>query len=135
MSVAAGERSSSSAGRAPVPVQLGLLFAAGGPTSAPAAPADVAEALASRPALPASYVGSAVRVLVERPAAAGRTRGRLWVERWTVASATNDQVVYVVARSCDGTMGCSCKGWTLHASRPQCRHIRAVLEGGQAHGS
>jgi hypothetical protein len=27
----------------------------------------------------------------------------------------------------DGALGCTCKGRIYHASRPQCRHIAAVL--------
>jgi len=54
-----------------------------------------------------------------------------WLARWSVASASQGNVVYIVARRGDGSMGCTCKGWIYHPSRPQCRHIRAVL--GSAH--
>jgi len=73
-------------------------------------------------AMPAPVV-AAVRKMATAALRAGG-----WVERWSVTSSSAPSVVYVVARRADGTMGCSCKGWIYHASRPQCRHIRAVLD-------
>jgi hypothetical protein len=89
-------------------------------------PAPAVEQLALfGPAL-APVAGSAQpEPVVVRVAALAVARGG-WLVRWRVASASRPGTVYTVARRADGSMGCSCPGWIFHASRPECRHIRAV---------
>jgi hypothetical protein len=140
------------------PVQLGLFADPGAGAVAPAAAPAASTAAAARQQLaelleslldpPASTpaarraAGGTSRPRVAQVAAAATTspapalpaplasgaRGG-WLARWSVPSASQASVVYIVARRGDGTMGCSCRGWIYHASRPQCRHIRAVLAG------
>jgi hypothetical protein len=69
-------------------------------------------------------MGAAI-VGVVRVAALPVARGG-WLVRWTVPRGSRAGCLWTVASRADGTMGCSCPGWTFHASRPECRHIRAV---------
>ncbi len=83
---------------------------------------------------PAAPPSPAVRIAAEdlgaaAPTGTGRSRRGGWVRRWQVESATHPGVVYVVAQRAEGTMGCRCKGWIYHASRPTCRHIAVVFAG------
>jgi hypothetical protein len=113
------------------PVQLGLFaaeqlaellggllepVAPGGP-----APTPRPTAAASRPE-PAATASPRPAV---RPLGSGSRGG--WLARWSATSASRPNVVYIVGRRADGAMGCTCPGWIYHPSRPQCRHILAVL--------
>lgn len=127
MSAAVAERTGTAAAG---PMQLGL-FAASTSTSSTvgrvvlatgAAAAESGEPVATtRPEPDAESDRSGVRRLAQG------ARG-VWLARWSVRSGRYDNVVYVVARRGDGTMGCSCPGWIYHGRRPRCRHIVAVLQ-------
>lgn len=54
-----------------------------------------------------------------------------WVRRWVVPSSSGDGD-YIVAQDKDGNWACSCRGWTSHVPRTDCRHIREVKAGGGA---
>jgi hypothetical protein len=75
-------------------------------------------ALPGMPGIPAT---AAIVGMAALPVARGG-----WIVRWKVPSGSRTGCLWTVARRADGTMGCSCPGWTLHAARPECRHIRAV---------
>jgi hypothetical protein len=72
------------------------------------------------PALPGPTPAAIVRVAALPVARGG------WIVRWKVPSGSRAGCLWTVARRADGTMGCSCPGWTFHAARPEGRHIRAV---------
>jgi hypothetical protein len=126
--------SSSGRGGAPGgPVQLGLFFGPARSFDPEPAPASSGPAVAVpaelTPPAPARSSSSSdskrmTAAAVGPPVRPGRGG---WIQRWQVASGTEANVVHVVAQRADGSVGCSCKGWIYHASRPRCRHIEAVF--------
>lgn len=52
-----------------------------------------------------------------------------WVKRWVVHSESGNGD-YIVGQDKDGNWGCSCRGWTSHVPRTDCKHIRLVKSGG-----
>ena len=48
-----------------------------------------------------------------------------WVARWQVASESNPNKSYVVARTADDEYACSCPVWIFQ--RKTCKHIRHVI--------
>ena len=49
--------------------------------------------------------------------------------QWVVESSSG-RGHYTVSKNLDGTYECSCRGWTGHYPRTNCKHIREVLAGG-----
>jgi hypothetical protein len=45
-----------------------------------------------------------------------------WIRRW-VASSDSGPGNYIVGQDADGNYGCSCRGWTSHSPRIDCKHI------------
>lgn len=52
------------------------------------------------------------------------------LEYWKVESDSRPGKFYTVSRLDDESFSCSCKGWTLHTPRRDCRHINYVKAGG-----
>ena len=52
-----------------------------------------------------------------------------WVKRWVAPSSSGDGD-YIVAQDAEGNWACSCRGWTSHVPRTDCKHIRLIKEGG-----
>lgn len=49
-----------------------------------------------------------------------------WVHRWYEPSDSNPEKLYTVAIDAEGSWGCSCRGWTGHTPRKDCKHIKRV---------
>jgi len=56
-------------------------------------------------------------------------RNDKWVDRWTVESSSGGGS-YIIGRDAQGNWGCSCRGWTSHVPRRDCKHIIDVKGGG-----
>ena len=54
---------------------------------------------------------------------------REYVQKWRVPGSASEP--YTVSKTSDGDYECSCKGWTLHVPRKDCKHIRAVKGTGE----
>lgn len=52
-----------------------------------------------------------------------------FVDYWRVESDSRLGRFYTVSRDVGGGFACSCKGWTLHTPRRDCRHIIYVRAG------
>lgn len=46
----------------------------------------------------------------------------IYVKQWEVDSDTSNST-YIVSQLADGTFQCSCRGWTSHMPRRDCKHI------------
>lgn len=51
-----------------------------------------------------------------------------WIRKWNVPSDSGNGE-YVVSLSDQDTYGCSCKAWTMHFPRQDCKHIDLVKAG------
>ncbi len=49
--------------------------------------------------------------------------------QWVVESSSG-RGRYTISENFDGTFECSCRGWTGHYPRTDCKHIREVQAGG-----
>jgi SWIM zinc finger len=47
-----------------------------------------------------------------------------WLTRFEIKSTSSGKK-YILGQKDDGTLGCSCTGWTRHR---KCKHTKAVLE-------
>lgn len=48
---------------------------------------------------------------------------------WKIESDSSPGKFYTVSKDADGGFACSCRGWTLHTPRRDCRHILYVRAG------
>ena len=48
----------------------------------------------------------------------------VWVNRFTVSSASSKAIYTVAQRRTDGVWGCSCRGWIHHR---HCKHVTDIL--------
>ena len=55
-----------------------------------------------------------------------------YLNQWTVPSDSNPSDSYTVSLTYDGKWQCSCKGWTMHVPRKDCKHIRRIKEDPEA---
>lgn len=52
-----------------------------------------------------------------------------------VVKSSDGRRDYIVSLNFDGTYECSCRGWTSHVPRQDCKHIQLVkLGGGKSYG-
>ncbi|MDD4986882.1 MAG: hypothetical protein PHQ43_14125 [Dehalococcoidales bacterium] len=51
-------------------------------------------------------------------------------QQWVVPSESNPDRDYIVSLDLSGNYSCSCRGWTSHVPRRDCKHITYVRCGG-----
>lgn len=51
-----------------------------------------------------------------------------WIKQWLVPSLSSDRE-YKVSQDYNGDWACSCRGWTQHYPRVDCKHIRFIKNG------
>jgi hypothetical protein len=50
-----------------------------------------------------------------------------WDKQWTVPSSDGKREYVVSLDTARGEWACSCKGWTTHVPRRDCKHIKQTL--------